>query len=251
MATTRDLLTGALRELGVIDLTDAAPPAELTALALSLVNRILDDWNADRGAVYANVHSALVPFAAGVNPHSIGASGSPTWAVSGHRPVSIEGIRVTTDGGQTYLPPLTPRDADWWHALAAPGVQSPYPTDYYYDPTWPLGAIYFYPTPAAGAMAQLYYRIVLAQLALDDTVSYPPGYASALIETLKERLVELPMFASAATPAIKETAVRARARAFGNNAPVPALVTADAGMTTGGVGVYDHALGPYSLMRRS
>lgn len=249
MATVSDLVTSALRELGIVDMLDA-PPAELSALGLGLLNRLLDDWNADRGTIYADVHTSPVALSSGTNPHTIGPSGA-TFTATTTRPVSVEGIRLTTDNGETYLAPLRPRDAAWWHAVAATGVQSDYPTDFYYDPTWPNGSIYLYPEPGSSSVkAQLWYRIVLAQVALADTVTLPPGYYSALLETLKEKLTGLPMFASMATGDIKEAARIARARAFGNNQTVPRLITADAGMSTGECGVYDHQTGPYSLMGR-
>lgn len=253
MATASDYITTALRELGIVDVTET-PGAELSSLALGLINRILDDWNADRHAVYADVHSGLLAFTANLNPHTVGISGnSPTWAVTGNRPVSIEGIRLTADNGETYLKPLTPRDSVWWHHRSAPGTTSDYPTDYYYDPTWPNGSIYFYPEPASASIkAQLWYRVALASLAASDTVMLPPGYQSALTETLKERLTGLPMFASLASASIADAARVARARAFGNNVTIPPLCTADAGIGTGGEsGIYLVETGPYSLMGRT
>lgn len=252
MATASDIITTSLRELGVVDVVET-PGAELSNLGLGLLNRLLDEWNAERGAVFADVHAAPVAFTAGLNPHTIGlAANSPTWSVTVNRPVSIEGIRLTTDNGETYLAPLCPRDAAWWHGLAAPGTSSDYPTDFYYDPTWPNGSIYFYPEPSSSAVkAQLWYRIVLAQVALATDVSLPPGYQSALTESLKERLTDLPMFKNLASGDLKEAARRARATAFGSNRPVPRLMTTDAGIGTGGGGAYDYQLGPYSLMDRS
>lgn len=247
MATTQDYLTTALRELGIVGVV-GAPAAELSNLALGIFNRILDDWNADRRAVYADDHATPAALTAGLNPHTIGPTGA-TFTSLLSRPVSIEGIRLTTDNGETYLAPLTPRGAAWWHSRQAPGTQSDYPTDFYYDPTWPNGSIYFYPEPgSASVKAQIWYRIVLASVALDTTITLPPGYLSALTETLKERLTDLPMFKSIASADIKDAARRARATAFGNNSPTPPLQTADIGLGACGR-VYDHQLGPYSLMR--
>lgn len=250
MATINDLATSALRELGIVDVT-ATPPAELSTLCLGLLNRILDEWNAKRGAVYADVFSAPVALVAGTNPHTIGPSGA-TITASPSRPVSIEGIRLTTDDGETYQPPMTARDAAWWHARSSPGTQSDYPTDYFYDPGWPNGSIYFFPEPGSSSVkVSIWYRVVLASVALADTFTMPPGYHSALLETLKERLTALPMFASMSTPSILEAARLARATAFGNNETIHRMTTADAGMCSGGAaGVYNPDTGPFSLLRR-
>lgn len=248
MATFGDHITTALRELGVVGVT-ATPATALTTLSLAIINRILDEWNAERGAIYAEAHPALVALTAGTNPHTIGPSGATITAAT-HRPVMIDGIRLTTDNGETFLAPLTERDAAWWHAQPSPGTTSDYPTSFYYDRTWPNGSIYFHPEPASASVkAEIRYRVVLAQVASGDTFTMPPGYLSALLETLKERLVTLPMFASAATPAIAAMAREARARAFDQNTRIP-TVTTDCGLGGGGGGEYDPALGPFSLMGR-
>lgn len=254
MGTTSDLITTSLRELGIVDVTEASPDASLSNLALGILNRMLDDWNAERGAVYADIHAPLVTLVSELNPHTIGlAADVPTWTVTGNRPVSIEGIRLTTDGGETFLAPLAKRDAAWWHSLAAPGTQSDYPTDFYYDPTWPNGSIYFYQEPGSSSVqAELWYRIVLAQLTLVDVVSLPPGYQSAITETLKERLTKLPMWKSMASQDITDAARMARGVAFANNRPIPTLCTEDSGMSAhSGRGPYNYLSGPYSLMGRS
>lgn len=248
MATFDDLHKHALKELGIIGFS-ATPAADLLAVCLVLTNRILDGWNADHGAIYAEAHPALVALTAGTNPHTIGPSGATITATSA-RPVSIEGIRLTTDNGETFLAPLCQRDARWWHAQASPGTQSAYPTDFYYDPTWPNGSIYFAPEPSSASVkAEIRYRVVLAAIANGGTdFSLPQGYQEAFVETLKEKLTTLPMFASMASPVIAEAARLARGRAFGNNSRIPTVMT-DSGLGGGGGGEYDHLTGPYSLIR--
>lgn len=247
MSTVNDQITTALRELGIVGLVDT-PESDLSTLALTLYNRILDEWNATRRAIYADVHSSLLAFTAGTNPHTIGpAASSPTWSTgTSHRPVSIEGIRITADDGDTYQA-LTPRSAEWWHSLTAPSTASDYPTDFYYNPAYPLGAIYFSPEPSSASIkAQLWYRTVLSSVALADTFTMPPGYDAAMVETLKEKLTGLPMFASAANGDIAAAARKARALAFGNNDRVPALVTD----LEPGPAVYRVETGPFGLLRR-
>ncbi len=70
-------------------------------------------------------------------------------------------------------------------------------------------------------------RIVLADLAIDDTFTMPPGYRDAIILTLGE------MIALTYPPAVPspEAAATARARIFANNDEIPPLTTADAGLT--------------------
>jgi hypothetical protein len=248
MATVADLITSALRELGIVAVTDT-PGADLSALALAQLNRVLDRWNADRRAVYADVHTSPVALTAGVNPHTIGlAADVPHLTVTTNRPVSVEGVRLTTDNGESYLAPLTKRDAAWWHDLASPGTAGAYPTDFYYNPAMPVGSLYLWPEPSSTAVkVQLWYRVVLSQVATSDTLSLPPGYHDALHATLKERLAALPMFASMASPGIADEARAARAAAFGNNEPISGMATADIGIGAAGRS-YRVELGPFSMM---
>lgn len=243
MATIGDLVTSAFRELGIVGLVDT-PGEELSALGLGLLNRTLDRWNVTRRAVYADVHAAPVALTPATNPHTIGPSGA---TITATRPVSIEGIRLTTDNGETYHAPLCRRDAAWWHSHRTPGTAGDLPTEFYYDPTFPSGSIYFDREPSSASVkAQIWSRVVLAQVALTDTLSVPPGYHEAMLETLKESLVALPMFASAGTGDIKERARQAREVAFAGNATIRPLTNDLAGVG----GVFDVTLGPYSLMGR-
>lgn len=244
MATVQDLITSALRKLGIVGFVET-PGADLSDLALGRLNRILDEWNAQHGAIYADAHLAPVALSAGTNPHTIGPTGA-TITCTTARPSDILSIRLTDDNGETFRPPLTPRSAEWWHALASPGTSADFPTDYFYDPTWPKGSIYFWPEPASASVkAELRFRLVLADLALSDDLTLPQGYTAALMETLKERIAMMPPFASALTAALMDAARDARALAFSNNVRSMGYGS-DFGL---GAGVYDPTTGPYSLMR--
>lgn len=246
--TIGELITTAFRELGIVDLT-ATPGAELSTLGLALTNRILDRWNAQHGALYSTVHSSLVALTAGLNPHTIGVSAdSPTWSVSTNRPVEVLGVRLTGDNGETYAAPLNRRSAEWWHSLQAPGASSDYPTDYYYDPTWPNGSLYLYPEPSSASVkAQLMYKFALAQVTDATVVSLPPAYLDALVATLKERIVAIPTFATRATPDLKADAIAARGVAFGLNLPDLDIVTDD-GLSSDRGGDFDPILGPFAAL---
>lgn len=246
MSTINDLITTALRELGIVGFVDT-PGLDLSNVALGHVNRILDGWNAQHGSIYADAHLTPAALTAGTNPHTIGPSGgSPTITCNTARPVDILSIRLTDDNGETYRPPMTRRSLDWWHAQTSPGSSADYPTDYAYDPTWPNGSIYFWPEPASSSVkAEIRFRLVFAAVALDTALALPQGYEAALTETLKERLASMPAFGSALTPVLIDAAREARAAAFSNNHR-PLGYDSDYGA---GVGIYDPTLGPYSLMR--
>jgi hypothetical protein len=233
MATINDLLTEALQEIGAIDPSEA-PSASDTALALSKFNQILDRWNAERQAVYADVFSTFT-ITPSLSPHTIGPTG--TWVVT-QRPVSIEGASIIQNVTSPYpYVPMTKRDAQWWQAQTVPTLTTSWPTDFYYDPTWGSagnGSFYMWPVPTTAYQVQLHIRLLLAQVAASDTFTMPPAYKSALILTLAEDLTG--PFRSTWTQAQSYRARQARAKAFANNVDTPILVTADSGMPAAGAG---------------
>lgn len=226
--TAQDICTQAMLEINVNDPVDAPAPSDLN-FVLNKLNRLLDNWNADRNAVAADLFSTFTLTPA-LNPHTIGVTANaPTWAVSGNRPVSIEGVVLILAGtAPTARLSLTKRDAQWWQNLSVPTVTSQVPTDFFYNPTWPNGSLYLFPVPSAAYQVQLWSRIVLAQLALSDTFTLPPGYWDAITLTLAEDISDT--FERPASPSLVERARRARARIFSNNIEIPRLSTRDAGM---------------------
>lgn len=229
--TALDLITGSFQELGIYGAADVLS-GEDAALGLVLLNDLLDEWNADRQAVFADVWSpfTLTP---NLQPHTIGvAANAPTFALAGNRPVSIDGASLidTTVTPNVYSP-LTIRDKEWYDAQSVPTLASTIPTDLYYNPTWPNGSIYLLPIPTAADGIRLLTRTVLAQLALVTTFTLPPGYQKALKLTLAEDLCG-PM--SVPVPQmLPMRAIKARGKVFANNTITPKLATRDSGMPGG------------------
>lgn len=218
--TIADLVTDALAELVILE-PGAAPASELAALGLTRLNQILDNWNADREAVYVQqfTNYTLTPNLA---PHTIGPTG--TFVVT-QRPESIDGGSIidTTQTPDVKLAVLTMRDAAWWNGNVTPDLTSILPTDLYYASSWPNGALNFWPVPTQAYRVQLETRVVLASVALTDTFTMPPGYQNALTLTLAEDLAA-PMGVQASPQTMKK-ARDARVRVFADNVVVPRLST--------------------------
>jgi hypothetical protein len=223
--TTRDLLTETYQDLTILSVGESLS-AEQSAFGLLKLVRLFDNWNAERAGVYAN-RIATHTLTPSLNPHTIGPS-TATFTVT-QRPVSIDAASLVQTGGSLDVNvPMRIRNAQWYAALTVPDVSTDIPSDLWYNPTWPNGELYLYPVPAAAYGIQLLTRIVLADLALDDDVSLPPGYRDAVILTLGE------MIALTYPPAVPspEAAALARARIFANNDVIPDLVTRDSGTPT-------------------
>lgn len=220
-------------------------PGDAT-IGLGLLNRLLDNWNADQRAVYGSqiFTGTLTP---SLNPHTIGiAANSPTFTVTTNRPESIDQANLIIGSGvSAYRVPLTLRDRQWWMSLTLPNQTSTIPTDLYYEPAWPNGQIYLSLVPSAAYTLECLFRVVLAQLALATTFTLPPGYEDAITLTLQEELlVPYHVTDQAVLAVLPKQAREARARVFAANAQVPRLRTVDSGMPSGpGVGGWDYRTG--------
>jgi hypothetical protein len=223
--TYLDLITNALSEIGVARAGDVLSPEDAN-FALGILGRMLDEWNADRRAVYASV---LAPYTTtGVSPHTIGPAGA-TFTVA-QRPVSLEGATRLESGVRT---PLTIQTRPWWLAQSMPALGGTV-TDVYYEPDWPLGKLYFWPVPS-GVQVELLTSVLLdSTLALTDDFSLPPGYQGAIEKSLAEECAT--PFGQEVSAKLEKLAAAARARIFGNNDAVHPYRTRDAGMPCGGGG---------------
>jgi len=221
MATFLDVVTAAFREIGVQDAVDPLPP-EMAEQGRMILSRILDSWNADVEPVYADRFSTFT-ITPSLSPHTIGPSGA-TWTID-QRPVEIRAASVIVDGVRIAL---HMRDGDWWQSEPLPGLTSTYPTDLYFNPTYPNGSVYLWPVPTTAYQVQLQtWGVLTSTIALADTFAFPQGYLDALTQTLKEELVSIPTYSSSASVEIFEKARKARARIFGARRPDRRISVAD------------------------
>lgn len=208
----------AFTELNVL-MPGVSIPAAPGQLALSKLRQILDNWNAERDKVWAErfLTGTLTP---SLSPHTIGPGGTFDQDI---RPVSIEGcsLNLNNTTPNVYVP-IDLIDSQIYEALSVPGISTSIPTAVYYETSWPLGNLYFYPIPNTAYGVRFRLRTLLStDLTLADDLDMPPGYQEALTLTLAEAL---------ATPSGRavplqtaRAAARARGRIGANNVVIPLL----------------------------
>lgn len=154
------------------------------AWVLQKLQRLIDRYNARLPMIY-NVNFTLFtlnPPATPQTPTTIGPGGN--FDVS-QRPVSIPSIGLILNGTPGVELPLTARDQDWWAVNRIKGLTSTLPTDYYYDPAWPMGNIYFWPVPTASHQVNVQSRLVLGEYTTyAQNFSMPPAYWDAIVYEL-------------------------------------------------------------------
>ena len=232
--TALNLCQDAAREIGVFGEGNSLQPADANFF-LSVLNRLIDQWNARREAVWASAFESftLIP---GTSPHTIGPAAETPDFTMAVRPVSLTSAALILSGGSMpiYLP-MNIRDNQWWAEQTVPTLETSIPTDVYYQPDWPLGKLYFWPVPTVAYDVDLETRVLASQVSLPTEISFPPGYQDALTLTVAERSCRA--FGRSVPPDLTRDAIQARAVIFANNDQTPELATRDSGMP-GGRGTY-------------
>jgi len=224
--TANDVIKQAMLEIGAIDPNETPSAGELNT-GLSKLNRLLDGWDADGRYVYSQEFTqyTLIP---GLQPHTIGPA-SATFTVA-QRPVKILNANIILNNNpqNPVRSPLYLRDDDWWSNKRAYAVAGALPTDLYYSPGWPNGALYLWIVPTVAYPLELETWTLLGQLQPADKFSLPPGYLDAVVYSLAFALC--PSFQTQPSAALVALQQKAVARIFGPNTAAPLIGTRDAGM---------------------
>ena len=205
MADVRDVCTDALRELGVIA-ADDTPTASDVMSALRALNRLLDQWAAERLMIYT-VSRTTFALSSGDQSYTVGSGGNFNVA----RPVRIDHFTIYDDTEATpdeqSLEELTD---DAYALIRQKTATGPEPIYYYYNPTFPTGTLFLWPSPTSDDLTgALYAPQQVSEFAetpagLDTAISLPPGYRRMLVKNLAMELA--PSFERSPTPELREQA---------------------------------------------
>jgi hypothetical protein len=241
--TAQDIITDSLIESGIIA-PGETPDGDVAQWALRKLNYLISVWQAQQFYVFSYSFD-LYTLVANLSPHTIGPAASspaPTFSTGVQpRPVRVESAaQILNNSGTLVDLPINIRDAAWWAAQQTKEITTNVVTDLYYDPTNPIGSLYFWPVPNAQSQVRLQLWQTVSQFAdITDPIGGPGGpgtlpqaYDAALMLTLAESL--LPGAAREAHPVLIAAALAARAAVFGNNAKSPRMMTQDWGMPVAG-----------------
>ena len=212
MATALDLIKRSLRLIHVLD-ADETPTAAEAQDALAALNDVLDSLTIDRSYVY-NIREDTLSWPSGSQSRTIG----PTGDFALTRPVRLANSTFYTDNAIDYVLNIAATRRAYT-AIADKAVQSNHPQHIFYEPTFPDGTLYIWPTPNATLELNLHSWQQLTQIAaLTTTLSFPPGYKHALTTSLSEELGA--EFGVAVPPEVTKAAFKARQRLKSMNTPV-------------------------------
>lgn len=175
MATTAgDIITGALRLLGVVA-EGESPSPESAADALSAMNQMIESWNTERLSVFAT-EDQIFSWPATIISRTMGPSGD----FVGNRPITINDSTYFKDPSTGVSYGLRLINQQQYNGIALKTVQSTYPQVMWVNMTCPDIEMYIYPVPTR----VLEFHIVSVEeltrpAILATTLAFPPGYLRA------------------------------------------------------------------------
>lgn len=204
--TVQDLITSAMRSLGVIAAEETPNTSELTDGMLA-ANDILGSWSAQIMPITPLGIDTFVLNGAASYTFGPGGSGLTT------RPVKIETIAVVTTGGARK--PVHLASAEEWAQLADTSATGIFADNAYYDAAYPTGKLYLLPKPSAGNCELSTYKQLAPFAALGDVINLAPGYTRALRFALALDLA--PEFGRPVTPELLQLGNDAKVSITGLN----------------------------------
>ncbi len=185
MADVRDIVTDSLREIGVLAAGETAT-ADDANFGLDALNRLVDQWAAERLAIYTNTRTVFT-ITSGTSSYTVGSGGTADIAF----PVFVDHVNFQdTSQSPTLEYQMQPLTNDAYSRIPIKTLTSPRPTSYYWNPTYPLGTLILWPMPTLTTLQGVIYHptAVTEFTSLSTAVSLPPGYRRMLVKNLAVEL---------------------------------------------------------------
>lgn len=176
MATVNDLVKASLQRIGVLAASET-PSAEDATLGLTRINELLDQWAAENLQIYTYTRTVFT-ITSGTATYNVG-SGQTVNMTRPASPTLINHVYFQdTSVSPTIEYTLSPLTEDAYALIPQKDLTSPFPTSWYYNPTYPNGTLIFWPVPTKTTLQGVVYAPTpVGQFtALTSTLSLPPGY---------------------------------------------------------------------------
>lgn len=237
--TLNSLLADALGEIGIVAADEDGDPSDVQ-LAKRYFEAMEDAFQADRLLLYTADRLTFT-----LNPLNVLTGASNTIGVGGNfvttRPIWIADVQVIPVGAD-YEIPVLPFTRDEWNRESLKSLTQDWPTRYFYEPSFPLGVIHWWPIATTAAEVVLSLPTPLsAPATLATTLVFPPGYREMWRLNLALRLVR--PFKVKEPVGLREDARAALSVVKRNNDEGPPPSRADAALRQGGG--YDIRSGQY------
>lgn len=186
MATARDIITNALRDLGVLGRRQPANADDLD-LGFVTLNEWVTDLDTQRATIFV-VKREVFSLVANTTSYTIGPGGTFNTV----RPVRIESVGIVTDRSlsPSFERPIgRPLSDQEYQRITNKSLTAPHPSNIYYDHGFEgtgLGRIIPWPIPTSSLCdVVLYIPRAMQEFAdLSTDYAFPPGYERAIRSNL-------------------------------------------------------------------
>lgn len=224
MSVATELLYPALRLAGILGAPGRTASTSELADAFDALNRMLGSWSIQDELIYS-IQVDRYNLNPSKTSYTIGPSGADFTAP---RPIRItEACLVLLGPSELHLPLALLTDSQWAHRRLRE-IPTSVPTELYDDYDFPNSRLFLWGYPTVANDLELFTWQQLSSFPSQAAaVSLPPGYANAICYNLAVQLND--QFGTPVRPNVLTTARRLSAWVKGNNAPSPAVPSADFG----------------------
>jgi hypothetical protein len=181
--TALDLITGAMRKTGQYAPGEAITAADLND-ALDVLNALFDSMSNDDLATF-NTNENIVTLTPGQISYTVGDGGD----IDIQRPLKIHSAysRITTSSSTVDFW-CEIKDEVSYAQIGLKNQPGPWPKWLFYNTSFPLGRIYFWPVPTEGVEFHFWTDMLLQSVTLTTQLNLPQGYYNYLQFALAEAL---------------------------------------------------------------
>ena len=176
MTTPRELITGALRLINVIQANES-PTANDVDISFTSLNNMLDSWSNEALSIYT-MNPYVFTFQVNKKEYTLGVGGD--WDTD--RPMELQRMYVIYDNGSQLVEiPIRAQTEDQFGAIGVKNFTSTFPFKYYDNGDFPLRTITVWPIPNTAKFVKLWlWQPLINVVDLDTPIVFPQGYERAL-----------------------------------------------------------------------
>lgn len=233
MATIRELITGALRLINVVQQNET-PTADDMNVSFEAFNHMLGSWSNDRLYIFS-MNPYEFSFVPNKRVYTLGPSLGSDWIIARPMEVMSMYVRYVNVVGPGPAPqpvdlPMEKLTMEQWSALAVKNVQARFPLKWYDTGGNPDRDIYVWPIPQTVQVAQLWlWQPLVEPGSIDDPFQFPKGYERALRFALAVEMA--PEFGKVVPPQVAKIASASRAVIKRLNS-TPQIMTGDSAIAS-------------------
>ena len=242
MATIRELLTGALRLINVVQQNET-PTADDMSVTFQAFNNMLSGWSNDRLYIFS-MNPYEFSFVPNQRVYTLGPGGD--WSIDRPMEVMSMYVRYVNVVGPGPAPqpvdlPMERLTMEQWSAIAVKNVQARFPLKWYDTGGYPLRDIYVWPIPQTIQIAQLWlWQPLVEPSTIDDQFQFPKGYERALRFALAVEIA--PEFGKVVPEQVQRIAKQSRSTIKRLNS-VPQIMSGDIAIASNTTALFNYITG--------